>query len=1280
MKIVAFQVEIGGIRGVVNDLNSVKAAIRATNDELGNATRGTAEYQRLQRQLGGLKQIQSEIRAETRNQQREFVQAADRGRRSYRALNAELVNLKNQFRELSEEERRSGVGRNLVRQIQALDGELKKIDASIGQYQRNVGNYRQALLGVGDLVTGGLLTGGLIAVGQAVQRSFADGLNTFREFQQQIAELQGVSQSTAEEIARLEELAKRLGETTQFTATQVAELETIFARSGFGVEQIEAATAASLDFAIATRSSLEDTANVVTGVISGLGLAADETDRVANVLVDSFNSTKQSREAFANSLQFVIGTARAANVEIEELAAAQGVLADANFSGSTQGTALRRILSDLSTESSKLSRAVGFSIESSEDLTRAFKVLAEQGVDNERAFELVGRTSQAALVTLVQNADRVEELAGQFDRSSESVEAFSKTGESLGEFAGVAAATAAVVGDTLEQDLLKARSAVEGLQIELFETSQGGLRAIVQGFTSFVSLITENLTPALSFLSRVFAPVGEAAGRLFEALGFGREQAQGLGEVLSDFLINAIVFLANSIEGLINNVTFVVNAFRSYVALLDDATGIVTRFANGFRVLVALFQATPNILNGLSEAVQNIFQNLSVGFQRTVLNARIAINDIRGLVSSASRDAAQELRNQRDNLEGSGRSIGQAFRDGFNESATIRNQVLTDALKEDAEQATGELTETIRENTEDIPDILGGNIEAGAERAKNAFESLTAQQNELATAIKVAITEGRDYADLLEQYNEVTQQITNVNEEFKDSINEIALAAEFADASVKGLSAVVSELKQELQTAQPDQVQAITEELIEAEERLQEAQNEILRARDIASGGTGLIEADIQDELDLIESIRLLRESQAQQQIQDQQELQDALSAIRLQSEIDSIEARLRIQEDGTDEFLRLETELAQKRAELGTLDSDTGLRQRLNAIELERLARLAALDEVGLGEEALAARRRQIELEAQRDVLAAKLTQEQLSNIQREQLAQDLADKEIEINRAKNDEIVRQDQERLQTVSSALEFAGSNILGLAEALNEVQEQATDRQIEQIEQRYDREIELAGDNRDRVAQLERDRDAETEQVQRRAFERQKRLQIAQALVSGAQAIVSTLAAVPGPADILSLGTFRALQIAFTAATTVAQVAAISRQSFAEGGYTGSGIAPPDSTGHRPAGIVHANEFVINRKALATQRGRQLAAEADMLNKGIHPGSGMAGAIQPYIPADRSTNVNVKSSLSMSHTQVASIAEAVATKTAAAVIEGMIKGSIEAGIEQERRNRLKSKVG
>lgn len=63
---------------------------------------------------------------------------------SYNELNNQLKALRQQYRALSETERNGATGQAILQNITKLDTELKDIDESMGQYYRNVGNYKGA--------------------------------------------------------------------------------------------------------------------------------------------------------------------------------------------------------------------------------------------------------------------------------------------------------------------------------------------------------------------------------------------------------------------------------------------------------------------------------------------------------------------------------------------------------------------------------------------------------------------------------------------------------------------------------------------------------------------------------------------------------------------------------------------------------------------------------------------------------------------------------------------------------------------------------------------------------------------------------------------------------------------------------------------------------------------------------------------------------------------------------------------------------------------------------
>ena len=60
---------------------------------------------------------------------------------SMNALSQSLARMRMTYRELTEEERNSPFGQELLASIQQADARIKQLDASIGNHQRNVGNY-----------------------------------------------------------------------------------------------------------------------------------------------------------------------------------------------------------------------------------------------------------------------------------------------------------------------------------------------------------------------------------------------------------------------------------------------------------------------------------------------------------------------------------------------------------------------------------------------------------------------------------------------------------------------------------------------------------------------------------------------------------------------------------------------------------------------------------------------------------------------------------------------------------------------------------------------------------------------------------------------------------------------------------------------------------------------------------------------------------------------------------------------------------------------------------
>ena len=94
-----------------------------------------------------LKQTKADLTNHLKNEEREMQSVEG----SYRNLSQRLELMKKAYKDLTEEERNSPLGKEMETAIQNLDAHLKDVAADMGEFQRNVGNY--AIAGQNGVVT-----------------------------------------------------------------------------------------------------------------------------------------------------------------------------------------------------------------------------------------------------------------------------------------------------------------------------------------------------------------------------------------------------------------------------------------------------------------------------------------------------------------------------------------------------------------------------------------------------------------------------------------------------------------------------------------------------------------------------------------------------------------------------------------------------------------------------------------------------------------------------------------------------------------------------------------------------------------------------------------------------------------------------------------------------------------------------------------------------------------------------------------------------------------------
>ncbi|MQB02300.1 MAG: phage tail tape measure protein, partial [Actinobacteria bacterium] len=111
------------------------------------------------------------------------------------------------------------------------------------------------------------------------------------DFQSSMNQVRAVTGAAGAEFTQLEDLAKDLGRTTQFSASQAADAMYFLASAGFDTNEIMEALPGTLQLAAAAQMDLATAADLASNILSGFGLEATELGRVNDALVATFQNT-----------------------------------------------------------------------------------------------------------------------------------------------------------------------------------------------------------------------------------------------------------------------------------------------------------------------------------------------------------------------------------------------------------------------------------------------------------------------------------------------------------------------------------------------------------------------------------------------------------------------------------------------------------------------------------------------------------------------------------------------------------------------------------------------------------------------------------------------------------------------------------------------------------------------------------------------------------------------------------------------------------------------------
>lgn len=340
---------------------------------------------------------------------------------------------------------------------------------------------------------------GAAAAATAVGAVTAASVSVGSSFEEQMSTVKAISNATESEFEKLNNLAEELGASTQFTATEVGQAMEYMAMAGWKTNDMLQGMEGVLNLAASSGEDLATTSDIVTDAMTAFGMKADEVEHFSDVLAAAATNSNTNVSMMGETFQYAASLAGAMNYSVEDTAIAIGLMANSGIKASNAGTALRKIFSETTNGATVSGKALGqYTIQTQnadgsmrdlksviEDMRTAFS----QMTDSEKAANaeaIAGKTAMSGLLAIV-NASEAD---------------YQKLAGAIYNCQGAAEKMADTRLDNLKGDATIAKSAMEGLGIQIYEEINEPMREGVQAYTELIGKISSGLSQS-DFLSDI---------------------------------------------------------------------------------------------------------------------------------------------------------------------------------------------------------------------------------------------------------------------------------------------------------------------------------------------------------------------------------------------------------------------------------------------------------------------------------------------------------------------------------------------------------------------------------------------------------------------------------------------------------------------------------------------------------------------------------------------------------------------------------------------------------
>lgn len=571
-----------------------------------------------------------------------------------------------------------------------MDGFKSSINKNLNETENRFSQFSTKISSLVKVA----LTGAIAKV--SFDQLFKNPLKVSADFETQMSNVKSLIFATSKDINAdldlLTKKAEKLGATTKFTAKEVAEGYEFMAAKGWNAEQMEDGIQGLVHLSSAANIELADATAILTGSLASFEMEAGEATRAADAFAYTAARSGANIPAIGESMQYVGLSAKNMGVDIETTVAMLGKLGDVEILGSSAGTALNAMFTDMKKKAKNGALKVGETFVSIADNAGNYRNIIDIIADIDKATSNMGDVQRDTALLSFLDTRGLKAMNALLGAGSEKLREFT---QAVHNSKDAAKDMAAIKLDNLQGDITLLQSAFQGLQKKVGDkilphvrdgvqsltksldelSANGSIDKIAEAIGSITSVVFEeliniiqNLPDTITKVSNAFEWLGKNFRHIIELVKMGIQiwLAYKATMLVVTIATNPVIAVIGALILLIIKLYMESETFRKIInlgfnAIKMDFLVLVRVFLTGINFILAgiekLVGGIPVIgdaVRGVSNTIKSLLSEIDSGINNTY-NNMVSLMGLANATSQAANNATDTV----------GQSMGNSVSEGI---------------------------------------------------------------------------------------------------------------------------------------------------------------------------------------------------------------------------------------------------------------------------------------------------------------------------------------------------------------------------------------------------------------------------------------------------------------------------------------------------------------------------------------------------------------------------------------------------------------------------------------